>query len=122
MNDGLCETCCPAVLDASQIRQRPVQLGRPVIAEDAASPWSYEVKTGRKPIRLGRVEYRILKFLSSKPYRAFTPRRIAQAVGTAAHPVAEDALARHIASLRNELGFFSDYVQSVPHIGYRFKA
>ena len=34
----------------------------------------------------------------------------------------EQALDEHIASLREKLGLFSDYVQSVPYVGYRFKA
>jgi len=89
--------------------------------EKPESPWSYAVKLGKKPIVLSGIEWRILKFLSSKPYHAFTPRRIAEAVTTETQPVTEDALRGHIASLREKLGFFADYVQTVPYIGYRFK-
>ena len=28
----------------------------------------------------------------------------------------------YIASLRDQLGFFRDYIQTVPYIGYRFRA
>ena len=67
------------------------------------------------------VEYRILKFLAARPNQALTRSRIANAVSTANHRVTTDALSRHIHSLRGQLGFYSDYIQSVPHIGYRFK-
>ena len=89
--------------------------------QDPTSPWSYRMKLGRGTIWLDATEYRILRFLAAKPYRAFTRQRIAQAVSTAHHPVTADSLRRHIKSLREKLGFFADYVQSVPYIGYRFK-
>ena len=87
----------------------------------ADSPWSYEMRRGKKPFKLSGVEWRILKFLSSKPYRAFTPRHIAAAVTTDSHPVTEQTLRGHITTLRSKLGLFADYVQTVPYIGYRFK-
>jgi DNA-binding response OmpR family regulator len=87
----------------------------------ADSPWSYETKRLKRPFRLNGVEWRILRFLSSKPYRAFTPRRIAAAVTTDSHPVTEESLRGHITNLRKKLGLFADYVQTVPYIGYRFK-
>jgi DNA-binding winged helix-turn-helix (wHTH) protein len=34
----------------------------------------------------------------------------------------EEDIDQHIASLRNQLGFFHDFVQTVPYVGYRFKA
>ncbi len=85
------------------------------------SPWSYAIKRGKKPIALTGVEWRILKLLASRPYHAFTPRYIADAVTTDSQPVTVDSLRAHIASLRDKLGFFADYVQTVPYIGYRFR-
>ena len=89
--------------------------------ENVASPWSYGVRIGRVPVTLGVVEYRILRFLSDRPYHGFTPRQIARGVTDDAFPVTEESIAKWIASLREQLGFFSDYVQTVPHLGYRFK-
>ena len=86
------------------------------------SPLSYRRKMGRETIRLDAIEFRILTFLAANPYRAFSRRRIADAVSTRRHPVAEESLDRHITSLRSQLGFFRDYIQTVPYIGYRFKA
>lgn len=87
-----------------------------------SSPWSYEKKRGRVPIRLTYVEYRIFKLLSSKPYHAFSTKRIVEEVNTERFPVTEESLRQHIVSLRRKLGFFSDYIQTVPFVGYRFKA
>jgi DNA-binding response OmpR family regulator len=85
-------------------------------------PWSGLAKRGRGTIRLNVVEYRILQFLASRPNQVFSPHQIATAVATDSHPVPIEQLRRFIASLRNQLGFFSDYIQSVPYLGYRFKA
>lgn len=84
--------------------------------------YGYAMKLGRMTIRLHPIEFRILRFLSTRPYRAFTRRRIAKAVSTRRHPVAPDALDDHVARLRRALGFFHDYIQTVPYIGYRFRA
>ncbi len=81
----------------------------------------YLVELSGEPIELGIVEYRILNFLSNRPYKAFTRRQIVAAVSTDSHPVTEESLDGFVMSLRDKLGLFSDYVQSVPYVGYRFK-
>lgn len=78
-------------------------------------------RLGREPIPLDLVEYRIIRFLSSKPYKAFRREAIIEAVNSTDHPVSEMNLDQHIRSLRSKLGLFSDYVQTVPYIGFRFK-
>jgi DNA-binding response OmpR family regulator len=122
MGKRLPEDPSAEVFDVSQFYQKPVEQRPTVREESVPSPWSYRVKRGLDPISLDDIEYRILKFLSSKPYHAFTPRRIAEAVTTDRLPVTEESLRGHIASLRAKLGFYADYVQTVPYIGYRFKA
>jgi DNA-binding response OmpR family regulator len=83
---------------------------------------SYRMKMGRETIWLNPIEFRILRFLAATPYKAYTRRQIADAVSTARFPIDADSLDQHITSLRERLGFFRDYVQTVPYIGYRFKA
>jgi DNA-binding response OmpR family regulator len=82
----------------------------------------YRIALGRETLDLGVVEFHILLFLASRPYHAFTRRSIAAAVSTDEIPVTEDSVDGHVASLLQQLGVFHDYVQSVPYIGYRFKA
>lgn len=86
------------------------------------SSTSYRAKLGREMIQLDTIAFRILTFLSATPYRAYSRRRIAEAVTSQRHPVAEETLDEHIRTLRDQLGFFRDYVQTVPYIGYRFRA
>ncbi len=83
---------------------------------------SYRFALGQETIELGNVEFRILLFLASRPYHAFTRQIIATAVSSHEDPVSEETVDRHIASLLDQLGVFHDYVQAVPYIGYRFKA
>ena len=84
-------------------------------------PASYRQAFGDEPIRVGIVEFRIMLFLASRPYHAFTRRQISDAVNCESHPVSEDSVDGHIASLLDQLGVFHDFVQSVPYVGYRFK-
>jgi DNA-binding response OmpR family regulator len=84
-------------------------------------PASYRQAFGNEPIRVGIVEFRIMLFLARRPYHAFTPRQIADAVTADGRPVAEGAVDGHIATLRDQLGVLHDFVQSVPYIGYRYK-
>lgn len=103
--------------------ERHVERPRQVVANDGVvGPWSYLAKVGRGTIRLSPVEFRILQFLAARPYHPFSRRRIAEAVSTDAEPVTEQTLGRYIRSLRDQLGFCSNYIQNVPYMGYRFKA
>ena len=83
---------------------------------------SHRLALGQEVIQLDIIEFRILLFLASRPYHAFTLRSIADAVCSERYPVEEATVERHVSSLLNQLGVFHDYVQSVPYIGYRFKA
>ena len=114
-----CEVLSVNVLHA----ERKVERRRWTTDEDGVvDPWSYLAKLGLGTIRLNPVEFRILQFLAAKPYHAYTRRRIAEAVSTDSQPVTQDMIGRYIRSLRDQLGFYSDYIQRVPYIGYRFKA
>lgn len=115
------ETCYIAIADTQRDQQRGWRRRRLEFSDDVVDPWSYRAKRGRGTIRLTLVEYRILRFLAARPNQALTRRRIADAVSTAGHRVTTETLGRHIHSLRGQLGFYSDYIQWVPHIGYRFK-
>ncbi len=92
------------------------------VEERTPPPPFYRLALGREPLDLGEVEFRILVLLASKPYYPFSKRAIADAVTTERQPVSEATLDQHIAALRDQLGFFRDYVQTVPYMGYRFKA
>lgn len=89
---------------------------------EIVGPWSYRAKTGKGTIRLTSIEYRILELLASRPYHAFSRHKIAAAVSTETQRVTVDQLGRYVRSLRRQLGFYGDLIQSVPYIGYRFKA
>ena len=110
------------ITDLPALLQEAARQTWPVHDDHPERSSSYHVALGRETIQLGLVEFRILLFLASKPYHAFTRRSIAEAVGCEDHPVLEDAVDRHVASLLEQLGVFHDYVQAVPYIGYRFKA
>src|SRR5947207_828372 len=60
---------------------------------------SYRIALGREVLDLGVVEFHILLFLASRPYHAFTRRNIAAAVSTEEHPVTDETVDQHVASL-----------------------
>lgn len=118
----LCKSDEIAVTDLATFLQEAAHQIWPVNEDQTERPASYRLALGQESIQLDIVEFRILLFLASRPYHAFTRRCIADAVTSARNPVAEDTVDRHVASLLEQLGVFHDYVQSVPYIGYRFKA
>ena len=83
----------------------------------------YQIVLAGAPFRLSLIEYRIITFLASRPYHPFTPEKIVEGVNrNQSEPLLEiDSLPTHVRTLRDKLGFFHDYVQKVPYIGYRFK-
>jgi DNA-binding response OmpR family regulator len=108
--------------DEEEVRFERDELLRRRRKDQRAAPRAgYLIELAGEPISLELVEYRLLQFLSAHPYKAFTRRQIAAAITSSSHPVTEETLDRHVMSLRDKLGLFSDYVQSVPYIGYRFK-
>jgi len=116
------EACYVVIEEVYRARRQTRKRRRFESSGEIVDPWSYQAKTGRGTLRLPTVEYRILQFLASRPNQAFTRDRIVAAVSTTRHLVTVETLGRYIHSLRAHLGFFSDYIQSVPYIGYRFKA
>lgn len=85
-------------------------------------PTSYRQAFGGKPIQLGIIEFRILTFLAGWPYHAYTRRQIADALAANSLQVNEAAIDDHVSNLRDQLGVLGDFVQTVPHVGYRYKA
>lgn len=82
----------------------------------------YQIVLQGKPIRLAPAEYRFLLCLAQRPYHAFRVREVLEAVNQGDEPeITEEALRALVKSLRDKLGFFWDYVQHVPYIGYRFR-
>lgn len=112
------------IVQYETLQERPVRRLPRVRAsrETVVAPWSYLAKMARGTLELQSVEFRILRFLATRPYRAFSRQRIAAAVSTEREPVTEETLGRYIRSLRAQLGFYGDFIQTVPFIGYRFKA
>ncbi len=110
------------IVDLTEFLEAAARQTWPAGPEKLEGPTSYRLALGEQPIQLGNVEFRILLFLASRPYHPFTRRAIAAAVATDHEPVTEETLDEYITALRDQLGVFYDYVQTVPHVGYRFKA
>jgi DNA-binding response OmpR family regulator len=90
--------------------------------DELVSPYRpYLIRLVGNPINLSLVEFRIFCFLSAKPYKPFTRRQIIETISSSRHPVTIETIDLHIRALRDKLGIFSDFIQSVPYIGYRFK-
>ena len=103
-------------------REKELELRRQrEIDENVVDAPRFLFRLGRVPVSLDYVEYQIIRFLSNKPYKAFKREQIILAVTSEEHPVDDSNLDQHIRSLRGKLGLFSDYVQTVPYIGFRFK-
>ena len=83
----------------------------------------YQIILGGQPIELSLTEYRLILLLADRPYYAFTREQIIAGLGAAddGELLAAEQIGDLIHSLRDKLGFFRDFIQTVPHIGYRFK-
>ena len=108
--------------DLPEFLKQAARQSWPFTSDKIEGPVSYRVAFGQEPIQLGNVEFRILLYLASRPYHPFTRPQIAEAVTTDHDPVTAASIDAHVASLRDQLGVLHDYVQTVPYIGYRFKA
>lgn len=121
-NEQTAETCEVISVDELHAERRVERRRCTVNPDGTVDPWSYLAKMGLGTLRLSPVEFHILQFLAARPYHAFSRRSIAAAASTEKHTVTEATLGRYMRSLRAQLGFYSDYIQRVPYVGYRFKA
>ena len=80
-----------------------------------------EVRVTGRTIRLSYAEFEIFRLLANNPYWPFATREVADGVAHFDCGVTLTNLDEHVASLREKLGDFADYIQTVPGFGYRFK-
>jgi DNA-binding response OmpR family regulator len=81
----------------------------------------HEVRVTGRTIRLTYDEFEIFRLLAQNPYWPFSTREVVEGVTKFDCEVTLANVDGHIASLREKLGEFADYIQSVPGFGYRFK-
>ncbi|MCA9261060.1 MAG: winged helix-turn-helix transcriptional regulator [Planctomycetales bacterium] len=110
------------VSDISELINEAARVKRAVAANRPDQIPRYRLSLGLEPLTLGNVEFEILFVLAGKPYRPFTRREIVAGVFFSRDDLSEDNVDDYIATLRDQLGPFHDYIQTVPYIGYRFKA
>ena len=80
------------------------------------------MKLGREIVHLDIIAFRILSIPRRPSLSCLHATPDCRGRQHPRYPVAEETLDQHVMSLREQLGFFRDYIQAVPYIGYRFKA
>ena len=84
-------------------------------------PRRRSVSADDKYIDLTYSEFQILLFLAARPGWVFTRSQIVDAVRGENYPVTDRSVDVQIAGLRKKLGQYSDYIETVRGVGYRFK-
>lgn len=82
---------------------------------------SHKVTIKDKPIDLTITEFRILEFLAKNPGKVFTRDQILNNAWKDEPFIVDRAVDVHIRGLRKKLGKYSDFIETVRSIGYRFK-
>jgi DNA-binding response OmpR family regulator len=80
-----------------------------------------EVRVVGRTIRLTYSEFEIFRLLANNPYWPFSTREVVDGVTKFDCEVTPDNVEQHVASLREKLGEYADYIQTVPGFGFRFK-
>ena len=81
----------------------------------------HEVRVVGHTIQLTYGEFEIFRLLANNPYWPFSSREVADGVAKFECDVTLRNVDERVASLREKLGEFADYIQTVPGFGYRFK-
>ncbi len=92
-----------------------------VIHELQADPGRFQASLAGQSLNLTKDEFHLLCFLARHPGWVFTRYQIVDGVKGQNYVVTERAVDVRIAGLRKKLGRFSDYVETVRGVGYRFK-
>lgn len=81
----------------------------------------YTVTLNGKSIVLPKKEFEILSFLSSNPGRVFPREKILKDVWGDDIFVVERTIDVHVRKIREKLGKYSDLIETIKGVGYRFK-
>jgi two-component system phosphate regulon response regulator PhoB len=84
-------------------------------------PGHHEVTVEGKPVKLTNTEFRILHFLARRPGWVFTRYQIVEGARGDDVIVTDRSVDVHIVSLRRKLGSYSELIETVRGVGYRFK-
>lgn len=84
-------------------------------------PGRHEVAIDGDTIELTYTEFKILHLLARRPGWVFTRYQIVDAVRGEDHPVSDRSVDVQIVGLRKKLGPYSDLIETVRGVGYRFK-
>lgn len=77
-------------------------------------------KAKGKPVNLTKLEFNILSYLMENPEIVISREKLVQAVWGSGSLVSAVAVNMQIKSLRDKLGKYSDYIETVRGSGYRF--
>ncbi len=81
----------------------------------------HQVTYRDQPIDLTSTEFRVLRFLASKPGWVFTRQQILDGVHGNNYAITDRAVDVQIVGLRKKLGAAGKYIETVRGVGYRFK-
>jgi len=84
-------------------------------------PGRHEVVIDSDPVDLTYTEFRILHLLARRPGWVFTRYQIVDAVRGDDHPVSDRSVDVQIVGLRKKMGRYSNLIETVRGVGYRFK-
>lgn len=127
-DDYLAKPFSPKILLA-RIRTVLRRISQPVADEGASvhidgmhlDPRKFTASIDGRPLGLTAGEYRLLHFLASHRGWVFTRYQIVDAIRGEGYVVTERAIDVQIAGLRKKLGDYSNYIETVRGVGYRFR-
>ena len=81
----------------------------------------HEVHVDDQPVELTSTEFRVLRFLASKPGWVFTRQQILDGVHGNNYAITDRAVDVQIVGLRKKLGSAGRHIETVRGVGYRFR-
>jgi two-component system phosphate regulon response regulator PhoB len=91
------------------------------VHELVIEPSRFQAILADQPLTLTKDEFHLLCFLARHPGWVFTRYQIVNGIKGENYVVTERTIDVRIAGLRKKLGKFSDYIETVRGVGYRFK-
>jgi two-component system alkaline phosphatase synthesis response regulator PhoP len=92
-----------------------------VVHELVIEPSRFQATLADQSLNLTKDEFHLLCFLARHPGWVFTRYQIVNGIKGENYVVTERTIDVRIAGLRKKLGKFSDYIETVRGVGYRFK-
>lgn len=121
----LSEVLARVTVQLRNIQEKPLPSSKKGYKNITLDGDTFEISSGAKAIRLGRIDYEILNLLLSNPKRIYTKEQLFELIWHESYISGDNTLNAHLSNLRKKLAQLdpdNEYIETIWGLGVRLAA